>query len=150
MMKTREHWVRGFIASKKGKVTITLPDGTQEAGSWESGRLTSLKDKGCWHFGAQSTDYMVPCTISEWIGRLDKTNKFVFEGDILLYLVVDPDETQPKSCFMLVVWDEDLCGYALKFLDASITIKIPAQEEFVDIEVIGNRWENPELLEALR
>ena len=152
MMKTREHWVRGFIASKKGKAMITLPNGTQEKGNWENGKLTSLKDQGCWYFGVQSTDYMIPCTIAEWIGRLDKNNKFVYEGDIIIYTFVLPDRKTPGIIYMLVVWDDKTCGYKLKEIGNDVTMldEIPSQEEFVDIEVIGNRWENPELLEALR
>lgn len=72
----------------------------------------------------------------QFIGRMDKNGVKVFEGDI----VFDPSEYGGKK---IVQWNVGLCRFEFdKMLGHSIC-------DVKRCEVIGNRWENPELLEGI-
>lgn len=84
-----------------------------------------------------SSNQLVPCT-----GKKDKNNNLIFEGDIVRFYF-DNDEI-----IAVVEWDDDECRFYLNttdfFKDKYVTdYEIVNQEEY---EVIGNIYENPDLL----
>ena len=74
-------------------------------------------------------------TVGQYTGLHDKNGKEVYEGDIVKSFFVDTDEAGNeiyKYYIMEVKYDEILCSYKI--------------DKFMNLEVIGNIYENKELL----
>ncbi len=83
-----------------------------------------------------------PDTVSEFTGLRDKNGKRIFEGDIVEF---DVSSGKTKDT---VIWDygeyNGVTGFRLKKY-ALFSITETNSRYF---EVIGNKWDNPELLEG--
>lgn len=74
-------------------------------------------------------------TIGQYTGLHDKNGKEIYEGDIVKSFFVDTDEAGNeiyKYYIIEVKYDEVLCSYKI--------------DKFMNLEVIGNIYENKELL----
>ena len=74
-------------------------------------------------------------SIGQYTGLHDKNGKEIYEGDIVKSFFVDTDEAGNeiyKYYIMEVKYDEVLCSYKI--------------DKFMNLEVIGNIYDNPELL----
>lgn len=117
------------------------------------GNLVNESDKvgeeGCLRFLAFEVD---PTTICQCTGKRDNTRtkkspegKLIFEHDIVGFLDTYSTESgyAEQDCIGEVLWDdEELCFYVTDRLSAE------TYEVLDDCEIIGNRFGNPELLEA--
>lgn len=81
-------------------------------------------------------------TLMQYTGLTDKNGKEIYEGDVVEYL-----ERGMKNCVGIgqVFWDKD--GWSVEgFYDGSQDEPGRAFSENAQLEIIGNIWENPELL----
>ncbi len=80
-------------------------------------------------------------TICQYTGLTDKNGKKIFEGDILRHA----DETILKT-----VWNDRKYGFAAQCVKGSVLLKDCKwglwEFESDEVEVIGNAFDNPELL----
>ena len=84
--------------------------------------------------------------VMQYTGLKDKNGKEIYEGDICH---VNENQTEDMSFDMLgaygefgvVIFNEDGC-FGMKLTDTKRIMKIDDE----DIEIIGNKFENPELL----
>lgn len=93
-----------------------------------------------------------PSTVGQFTGLLDKTEKEIYEGDILGYV---PSQKIKKQ----IGWEAkcacgdmfyDLCGFCLKAKGDNGDTRYIQFPDFIpdELEIIGNIYDNPELLEV--
>ena len=128
--------------------------GLTNNGTWVYGNLIQGKNGDCyicsinknpvtkngdsWYI--DSPCYVViPETVCQFTGLVDKNEKDIYEGDILKITLYDDEwKTKVRDYYGTLVIDVEGCDWsttALSFLD-----------EEADKEVLGNFYENPELL----
>ena len=82
-------------------------------------------------------------TVGQFTGLIDKNGKKIFEGDIVKihrkYLNAGCEE----DCLYEVIWHKHWCSWALRNLKPTQCCYL---SDAKDGEIIGNKWDNPELL----
>lgn len=147
-MPTREHL---FKAKRK------------DNGEWVKGSLITYKDGDCFICVEELTDvlnkYEVdPETVCEYTGLTDKNGDEIFEGDILKgFKYPFLDDEGNHNYYAKICWFDNSPAFGI------VTVKNPKSEvrgisegnlhylenfESEMWEVIGNIYDNPELLEA--
>lgn len=120
-------WVEGFFA-QSGEMTYILIDNDFAVG------YVKMKE-------------VVPKTVGQYTGLTDKNGKKIFEGDIVRYR----PEYWSEPHWSVVEYCADKWNYPafdLKDHDYESNGLQSAHEEGVELEVIGNIHDNPELLEV--
>lgn len=123
-------WVYGFLTqTKDGNAYIGRDDGT-----------------GYWNWA----DAVDPDTVGQWTGFTDVNGKKVFEGDICDFTVFDLNDcdTQYRGVIVydgsrFMIWKEPDSEYFGSDGGFDLDWTLAQDDEF---EVIGNQWDNPELL----
>lgn len=90
-------------------------------------------------------------TIGQYIGLKDKNGKEIYEGDILqqIHYHYSNDEYGHKGfkkTIFQVLWDRKMAGFNFKAIKQT-DIEMPENYTEPYREVIGNIYDNPELLE---
>ena len=78
----------------------------------------------------------------QFTGLKDKNGKEIFEGDI-----VPTEKLVDKTLFKaqyIIVWNNEVMGFEFKEIRSTTFLTLPIGK----VEVIGNIYENPELLEV--
>ena len=81
---------------------------------------------------------VIPETVGQFTGLTDKNGKKIFEGDIVKVKTEYVDET-----IYLVAYRD--CGFKLIYRPSNGVVNL-TNNKSRNIEVIGNKWDNPELL----
>ena len=79
-------------------------------------------------------------TVCQWTGLTDKNNRKIFEGDICIIRSSSIDE---EDGYFVVKWDNEISRFC--FDGDGITVDFGRYYSH-EIEVIGNTYDNPELL----
>lgn len=110
---------------------------------------------GDWNMGGWVDEEVIPETIGQYTGLKDKNGKEIYEGDILR------GDEYPFNCdsvdnyFAKVVWADKVCGfYILTHKNPNSTVSgifhgnwsQLDEEDIKSFEVIGNIYDNPELI----
>ena len=91
-------------------------------------------------------------TITPWIGKKDGNGKKIFEGDVVR-MTFSPEYlgfSTTSEEYLLVYWDERFSGFLCKSDQSSIPTEadsLDLQEDGCAVEIIGNIFDNPELME---
>lgn len=99
-------------------------------------------------------------TVGQFTGLCDKNGKKIFEGDIVKVTYTEKRQYQgvsyqdEHSCIEEVIYSEKSACFMLKIMCEDIPLYRPlhnfgSQVNIKELEVIGNKGDNPELLEEL-
>lgn len=112
-------------------------------GKWLYGDLINLTNELkqiCNHTQLEHAHSVDIKTIGQYTGLLDKNGKKIFEGDIL-------STGNSDEYFGVVEWIEENSGLAVSFNCLAETFEELILFDKVELEIIGNIYDNPELLE---
>lgn len=90
----------------------------------------------------------------QFTGLTDKNGQEIYEGDVIAVTDGGVGGSLPTTCQHEVYWLDSISGFALRALGGGLTAQdqMAARQYFVSEiakgEVIGNIYENPELLEG--
>lgn len=125
-------WIEGDLTTK----TINFTDGkTQESYYISRTEYGMSSDTYDCEYMSGFEEEVIPETVCEWTGKLDKNGKKIFEGDIV--------QGEAEEARGVVEWQHSECRYL-------ISIRNGYDWLFMDDDewrVIGNIHDNPELLE---
>lgn len=112
-------------------------------GEWVYGDLEhNGKGKKKWVNG----DKIIPETVGQYTGLTDKNGEKIFEGDIVRYETIARNGYD--GIYKVVFEDRNGCGYfGIAYSDIETCFfcySVPASQ----MEVIGNLYDNPELLRS--
>lgn len=123
-------WVEGYLVKKGGETLIAR----------YPYRTGKVHETSWLEFCFGGFIEVIPETVGQYTGLTDKDDRKIFEGDIIKIC-------GQHSCFDKVEFLDGLAG----FYAVNDDIHIPAELATLKknfIEVIGNIYDNPELLEA--
>lgn len=115
--------------------------GKTEAGNWVVGMGIAIGKQGVRiHYSDHVNVQVIPETVGQYTGLVDKNGEQIFEGDIVSICGC-------TSFLFVINWDDRKNCYVLKgtvngVQDAAHNV-IGSPE---DVEVVGNIYDNPELL----
>ena len=103
---------------------------------------------------------VIPETVGQFTGSLDDNGNKIFEGDIVKVTYTEKRQYQgisyqdEHSCVEEVVYNEGSACFMLKIMWEVIPLYRPLHNfgslaNIKELEVIGNKWDNPELLEEV-
>ena len=120
-------------------------------GKWREGDLCHHRDGSVTIRPIGSTDglgyYVKPETVTPYVQRTDKNGKKVFLFDVVRMKGVGANSGEPYDELWYVGYDDETCMFCI---GGKLYEVLPAQREFSEeCEVVGNKWDNPELLLAL-
>lgn len=143
--KMRKIQFRGKSGGKwvKGSLIITVLDGEQKSTYWIKPQLhakdNNLNGKLC---------KINPETVGQFTGCFDCYDKPIFEGDIVEYEDSDRDYYYPSTIPNVGVVEYSEFGFNITDRQEIELAELILGSNVIDCEVIGNIYDNPELIEG--
>ncbi len=137
----REHLFRGFHPDDNGKTTITL-NGEKIKGEWVVSKCILQFSDSAYLPMVYGNIEVILETVGECTGLPDVNRKRIFEGDIVCSL-----DCERGDDVGVVVWDDVRCMYWVHSEKYDWWLVL---NEVDGWKVIGNIYENPELLEVCK
>ena len=127
----------------RGKAKANLRDG---GGRWIYGDLVQNDDFVFMDNGYGIKFEVDPETVGQHTGFFDKNNKRIFEGDIVRFDYVDDEGNDSHEDFLIIFASGAFRAQYLGNIKCAPNIfdDIAIDEGYV----VGNKWDNPELLEV--
>lgn len=124
----------------RAKIVMDIEPLAMKKGNWVEGHYYEDLQDGEWCSWIQERDDIITYkvdknTLGQFTGLLDKNGKEIYEGDIYRY--DNPDSINEVS----------YCAGG-GFAGFDLTPAIHSENRLLDVEVIGNIHDNPELLKA--
>jgi uncharacterized phage protein (TIGR01671 family) len=94
--------------------------------------------------------YVDPASVGQYVNRTDKNGTRIFEGDVVqFYKEINGETFQGKY---VVYYEDAYCAFMLREIDSTTNMpsELPFGSECQYYEVIGNVYDNPELLEVTK
>ena len=90
-------------------------------------------------------EQVIPETVGEYTGLTDKNGKKIFEGDIVRFDYVNDEGNDSHEDFLIIF----VKGFRAQYLGNIKCAPNTLYDEIGNEEgyVVGNKWDNPELLE---
>ena len=123
--------------------------GKRRTGGWVVGNYLSKPIlEQCFILQGENQWMVLPETVGQYTGLMDKNGKKIFEGDIVQHLNDNPYADESIVEMGSVFWDEEYCGWRRtsngEFYHGKIdTYRLSKR---CCNEVIGNVHDNPELI----
>lgn len=119
----------------RGKHMHVCPENKHLDGTWVEGYLADEN-----HINDGKCEFLIdPETICQYTGLTDKNGKKIWEGDIV-------QEKYYPYCTYKVVWGEGNGGWTAEYKSVPLySIGCATSKKY---EVVGNVFDNPELLEV--
>ena len=138
--KDNGNWIEGYF------VLLAINDGLKHAiyTGTDEGRFILFE--------------VIPDTVGQFTGLCDKNGKKIFEGDIVKVTYIEQRQYQgvsyqdEHSCVEEVIYNEKSACFMLKIMCEDVPLYRPLHNfgslaNIKELEVIGNIYDNPELLE---
>lgn len=109
--------------------------GKTDTGKWLQGDLIHYAER--FVIRAVGDYWVIPETVGQYIGKNDKNDKFIFEGDIL---------SGAWKTLLLVYYDEASTSFLVK--DSKGHSSPIDYYDNNKLEVVGNIYDNPELMKG--
>lgn len=113
---------------------------------WSYGLLRSVREDGTGYLDEESKKgiRIKLDTLGQYIGVKDANNQEIYEGDIVqLEYCIDGCLYYAEDYPGLIVWDKNDAAFKIDFRNEYSATLL---SEYCKIEVIGNIYDNPELL----
>lgn len=148
-----------------GRMREILFRGKDVYGIWHYGDLINLTDEIkqiCNHTQLEHAHGVAPETVGQYTGLTDKNGKKIFEGDIVRYTRTNmyaPEcsfHGQTIVSLHLILWDSSVSAFVSRhyslpdkrIVGKGSVVLYDDRAKANIIEVIGNIYDNPELLEV--
>ena len=137
----RGEWVYGYLAKFRNFVNNVYTSIIQ---------INDFETNEC---NMQDNAWVIPESVGQYTGLTDKNGKKIFEGDIIRAITLDTGtEEIAVVCFGNFIDEnngDEYIGFYIEFDGIKTTATQLAMEECKNrIEIIGNIFDNPELLDG--